>query len=524
MYRSGDVARWRADGVLEFLGRSDAQVKLRGFRIEPGEIEAVLLRHGAVGQAAVVAREDVGGQKRLIGYVVGSGEAGVPDAQDLRAHVAASLPDYMVPSAFVVLERLPRPPNGKLDRRALPAPVVSVGSERRLARTPQEEILCALFAEVLGRPAVGVADNFFELGGHSLLATRLISRIRASLDVEIPIRVLFEAPTVAGLAGRLGQAPAGRPALAPQLRPREIPLSHAQQRVWFLHRLEGESEGHPAATYSIPVAVRLEGELDVAALEAALWDVLDRHESLRTLFAEREGVARQEILAAGTVRPRLAVRTVSEEELAGALSHAAGAGFDLRREVPVRGHLFVLSERGHVLFLLVPHIAGDGWSLSPLLRDLGRCYQARRSAPELPPLPVQYADYTLWQQEVLGRESDGESALARQLVFWRDYLAGLPAAIELPSDRPRPPVASHRGETGGVSLSRELDAGGGGGPVHGWAGVPCGAAHAAWGGGGHRDRQPDCGAHGRRAGRSCGVFCQHAGAAHGHLWHSAPWG
>ncbi|MBV8855284.1 MAG: AMP-binding protein, partial [Sinobacteraceae bacterium] len=461
MYRTGDVGRWRADGVLEFVGRSDAQVKLRGFRIEPGEIEAVLLRHGGVGQAAVVAREDVAGQKRLIGYVVGSGEAGVPDAQELRAHVAASLPDYMVPSAFVVLERLPLTPNGKLDRRALPAPVVSAGGERRLARTPQEEILCGLFGEVLGLPAVGVGDNFFELGGHSLLAMRLISRIRASLDVEIAIRVLFEAPTVAALAPRLGQAPAGRAALGPQVRPREIPLSHAQQRLWFLHRLEGESEGHAGATYTIPVAVRLEGALDVGALEAALWDVLDRHESLRTLFVEHDGVARQEILAAGTVRPRLDVRAVSEEELAGALSRAAAVGFELEREVPLRAHLFVRSAREHVLLLLVHHIAGDGWSLSPLLRDLGGCYQARRAgqAPELASLPVQYADYTLWQREVLGGESDGESALARQLAFWRDYLAGLPDAIALPSDRGRPAVASHRGETVGLSLSRELHAG-----------------------------------------------------------------
>jgi nonribosomal peptide synthetase DhbF len=209
MYRSGDVARWRSDGVLDFLGRADAQVKLRGFRIEPGEIEAVLLRHGAVGQAAVIARADAAGEKRLIGYVVAAGE-GAPDAAALRAHVAASLPDYMVPSAYVVLERLPLTPNGKLDRRALPAPPVGGQAPRRAPRTPQEEILCALFAQVLGLSEVGIADNFFELGGHSLLATRLISRMRASLDVEIAIRVLFEAPTVEALAGRLGEAAAAR--------------------------------------------------------------------------------------------------------------------------------------------------------------------------------------------------------------------------------------------------------------------------------------------------------------------------
>ncbi len=256
--------------------------------------------------------------------------------------------------------------------------MVSSGGERRLPRTPQEEILCALFAEVLGLPAVGISDNFFELGGHSLLATRLISRIRASLDVEIAIRVLFEAPTVEALAGRLGQAQAARPALRALVRPPEIPLSYAQQRLWFLHRLEGESEGDRSATYTIPVAVRLEGELDVGALEAAVWDVLSRHESLRTIFPEREGLARQQILAAGEVRAALSVSSLGEEELAGALSRAAGQGFDLSREVPLRGHLFVLSARSHVLLLVLHHIAGDGWSLAPLLRDLARCYEARR--------------------------------------------------------------------------------------------------------------------------------------------------
>ena len=457
MYRSGDIARWRSDGVLDFLGRADAQVKLRGFRIEPGEIEAVLLRHPGVAQAAVIAREDAAGDKRLVGYVVAAG-AGAPEAASLRAHVAQSVPDYMVPSAYVVLERLPLTPNGKLDRRALPAPEVRGLALWRGPRTPQEEILCALFGEVLGVFGVGIADNFFELGGHSLLATRLISRIRASLDAEISIRSLFEAPTVEALATRLGEAAAARPALRAVERPCEIPLSYAQRRLWFLHRLEGESEGHKGATYTIPVAVRLEGALDVAALEAGLWDVMERHESLRTIFPEREGVAHQEILAASAVRARLVVSAVSEAALAGALGRAAGEGFDLSAEPPLRAHLFELSERAHVLLLLLHHIAGDGWSLAPLLGDLAHCYAARRSgqAPGLAPLPVQYADYTLWQHEVLGQESDGESAIARQLGFWRGQLAGLPDAIDLPIDRGRPAVASHRGEVVGLRMSGEL--------------------------------------------------------------------
>src|SRR5437016_3234772 len=239
-------------------------------------------------------------------------------ARGLRAHVGKSLPDYMVPAAFVLLEALPLTPNGKLDRRALPAPAIAAHVSKRAARTPQEEILCALFAEVLGLAAVGIDDNFFELGGHSLLATRLISRIRASLDVELSIRSLFETSTVAALAQGLGEAQPARAPLRPLPRPRDIPLSHAQRRLWFLNRLEGEGEGR--AAYTIPVALRLEGALDVAALEAALCDVMARHESLRTIFPEREGIPQQVILQAQAARPKLEVTGVREEELAHALA------------------------------------------------------------------------------------------------------------------------------------------------------------------------------------------------------------
>jgi hypothetical protein len=227
MYRTGDLARWRADGVLEFLGRADAQVKLRGFRIEPGEIEAVLAAHAGVSQAAVIARQDGSGGQRLIGYVVAASGAAL-DTASLRAGLVRQLPDYMVPSVLVVLERLPLTPNGKLDRRALPEPELASGRLLRAPRSPQEAMLCSLFAEVLGRPRVGIEDNFFELGGHSLLATRLISRIRASLAVEVSIRSLFEAPSVAALALRLSSAaPALRAPLLPLPRPAEIPLSYA---------------------------------------------------------------------------------------------------------------------------------------------------------------------------------------------------------------------------------------------------------------------------------------------------------
>src|SRR5205823_11576169 len=278
---------------------------------------------------------------------------------------------------------------------------------------------------------IGIDDNFFALGGHSLLATRLISRIRATLDVELAIRVLFEAPTVASLGQRLREAQPARAALGVRSRPSELPLSYAQRRLWFLHRLEDAS-----APYTIPLALRLRGELDRAALAAALGDVVERHESLRTIFPERHGVPRQEVLAASAAKIALAVKAVSEGELAGALSAAAWAPFDLAREVPLRAHLFALGEREHVLLLVLHHIAGDGWSLVPLLRDLGGFYGARRSGRValLPTLPVQYADYTLWQREALGSEVDEGSAIARQLSFWTGRLEGLPEEITLAFD------------------------------------------------------------------------------------------
>ncbi|MBW8854979.1 MAG: non-ribosomal peptide synthetase, partial [Bradyrhizobium sp.] len=453
----GDLARWRADGVLEFLGRADAQVKLRGFRIEPGEIEAALTAQSGVSQAAVIARPDGSGGQRLIGYVVAVAGS-VLDTAALRSALSRYLPDYMVPSAFMVLERLPLTPNGKLDRRALPEPELTSSHSHRAPRTPQEAILCSLFAEVLGVERVGVDDNFFERGGHSLLATRLISRIRATLNVEVAIRSLFEAPSVEALAARLSseEVAARAPLTVVSPRPAEIALSYAQRRLWFLERLEGIS-----GTYVIPLAVRLKGTLDRAALEAALGDLIERHESLRTLFPDRLGVPRQEILPPLSARPRLEIGTVDEAELAAALSAAAARGFDLSCEIPLRAHLFEITSDEHVLLIVLHHIAGDGWSLGPLARDLAALYRARREggAAGLSPLPVQYADYTLWQQAALGDETDGASALARQLSFWIEALKDLPDQIELPADRPRPAVSSHRGGHVPLSITPELHRG-----------------------------------------------------------------
>jgi len=355
--------------------------------------------------------------------------------------------------------------NGKLDRRALPAPEVLSGGVRRGPRTPREAILCELYAEVLGVSGVGIDDDFFELGGHSLLAMRLLSRVRSSLDVDVGIRVLFEAPSVAALSGRLeeeaGSLGGGRAALVRRERPAEIPLSYAQRRLWFLERLEGGSGGVGGSTYVIPLAVRLRGGLEVAALSAALGDVVERHESLRTIFPERQGVPRQEILPLAAVGELLSVSRVSAGEVSAALSATAGRGFDLSREVPLRGHLFELSSDDHVLLLVLHHIAGDGWSLGPLSRDLSRFYAARLDGVSagLDALPVQYADYTLWQRAVLGEEGDADSAMGRQLAFWRRSLAGLPEQIDLPSDRVRPAVSSHRGGSVEIEFPASLHRG-----------------------------------------------------------------
>ena len=363
----------------------------------------------------------------------------------------------MVPAAFVVLERLPLTPNGKLDRRALPAPDLTPAVMRG-PRTPREEVLCALFAEVLGLERVGIDDNFFALGGHSLLATRLISRIRATLDVELAIRSLFEAPTVEGLAQRRGRRRRRRGRRWWRLaRPAEIPLSYAQRRLWFLDRLEGRS-----ATYVIPLAVRLRGELDTAALEAALGDVVERHESLRTIFPERDGVPRQQILEASAARPRLVVESVTEASLAGGAGER-GAARDLICRASRRCGRICLGWRRTSTCCCCccttsPATAGRWRRWRATCRGSTR-RAAKALRPICPALPVQYADYTLWQHGVLGDETDAASAIGRQLGYWTETLKDLPEQIDLPSDRPRPAVSSYRGESVPLKLSAQLHAG-----------------------------------------------------------------
>ncbi|MCY8928248.1 non-ribosomal peptide synthetase DhbF [Bacillus subtilis] len=450
MYRTGDQARWRADGSLDYIGRADHQIKIRGFRIELGEIDAVLANHPHIEQASVVVREDQPGDKRLAAYVVADGAI---DTAELRRYMGASLPDYMVPAAFVEMDELPLTPNGKLDRKALPAPDFSTSVSDRAPRTPQEEILCDLFAEVLGLARVGIDDSFFELGGHSLLAARLMSRIREVMGAELGIAKLFDEPTVAGLAAHLDLAQSARPALQRAERPEKIPLSFAQRRLWFLHCLEG-----PSPTYNIPVAVRLSGELDQGLLKAALYDLVCRHESLRTIFPESQGTSYQHILDADQAHPELHVTEIAEKELSDRLAEAVRYSFDLAAEPAFRAELFVIGPDEYVLLLLVHHIVGDGWSLTPLTRDLGTAYAARchGRSPEWAPLAVQYADYALWQQELLGNEDNPNSLIAGQLAFWKETLKNLPDQLELPTDYSRPAEPSHDGDTIHFRIEPEL--------------------------------------------------------------------
>ncbi|MEV8533411.1 amino acid adenylation domain-containing protein [Streptomyces sp. NPDC051211] len=439
MYRTGDLVRQRPDGLIDFLGRTDDQVKIRGYRIELGEISTALSAHPDVAHAAVVVNEQAGG-KRLVGYVVPeeTAERGEALVQSLREHLKTALPDYMVPAALVAVDTLPLTVNGKLDTKALPAPEFAGPGTSRTPRTPQEETLCALFASVLGLPegSVGIDSDFFELGGHSLLATRLIGRARTALSAELAIRDLFEAPTVAELVERAaGAQTGGRPALTAGERPEELPLSHAQQRLWVIQQIEDTS-----AAYNFPLVMRLHGTLDTEAWRTALADVTDRHEALRTLFAERDGQAYQRVLPAGQAHPPVEHLRATEDEVQALVDAAINRPFDLAAELPLRATVIEVAPEEHVVVILLHHITTDEWSDRPFLGDLAAAYAARRSgtAPHWEPLPVQYADYALWQQKLLGDPADAQSLAARQLDYWHRTLDGAPEELELPTDRPRP--------------------------------------------------------------------------------------
>ncbi|MFI5828672.1 amino acid adenylation domain-containing protein [Streptomyces sp. NPDC051578] len=454
MYRSGDRVKWTEDGLLWFISRDDEQVKIRGFRIEPGEVRAIVTAHPGVAQGAVVAREDVPGDRRLVAYVVPEDGADAERLADsVREFAAERLPEYMVPDTVVLLDALPLTSNGKIDAKALPAPVREGAGTGRSPGTEAERLLCELFAQVLGATEVSVDDDFFGLGGHSLLATKLIGRIRAAFGSELSVRAVFEAPTPAELAVRLDSADRAQSAPDAAPRPEVIPMSAAQQRLWFLDQFEG-----PSATYNVPVNYRIRGALDSGALEAALGDLVERHEILRTVYRETEGTAAQIIRPAdGFVLERT---TSAEHELPETLDRLGSRVFDLSADLLVRATLVSVagSESDHVLALVFHHITTDGASMAPLGADLSAAYAARLAgrAPDWAPLPLQYADYTLWQERILGSEDDPDSALGRQSAYWKEALDGLPVELEYPTDRPRPTASSQRGEVIELDLGTEL--------------------------------------------------------------------
>jgi amino acid adenylation domain-containing protein len=455
LYRTGDLARWRMGGVLEFLGRLDGQVKVRGYRVELGEVEAALVRQDGVREAVVVVRGEGAEGKRLVGYVVG--EPGM-DVEALRESLRGALPEPLVPSALVVLESLPLTPNGKVDRQALPAPEsLRPETAEARARTPVEELLAGIWTEVLGLQRVELDDDFFTLGGHSLLATQVISRARRVFGVEIALRDLFEEPTVAGLAQSIEHALRADGTLtAPPLvrtpRSARLPLSFAQQRLWFLEQLE------PGSAYNIPLSLRLEGALDIPALAGALTAIVHRHEVLRTTFKAEDGEPVQVVHEpAGHPLPVVDLRGLDaaprETELAALARAEAVRPFALDRGPLLRSLLVRLSEQDHALLAGMHHIVSDGWSVTVLIRELGTLYAALAAGRPaiLPELPVQYADFAAWQRGWLQGE-----ALEAELGYWRGRLAGAPAALELPTDRPRPAVLSQQGSSFETELPAQL--------------------------------------------------------------------
>ncbi len=443
MYRTGDLVRWRADGNLDYIGRTDFQVKFRGQRIELGEIETVLLAHEDVSQTVVLVVSTATGDQ-LVAYVVPApGRTLVP--ADLAEFAGRSLPAYMVPASVTVLDAFPLNTSGKLDRKALPEPTFLSNKEFRAPRSDAEKTVAAVYAEVLGIERVGLDDDFFELGGNSLVATQVVTRVGAALDVRLGVRELFEASTVAALAARAGdtaQRGTGVPALGSVARPASIPLSLAQQRMWFLNRFDATT-----AVYNLPFAVRLSGAVDPQAFSAAFADVVERHESLRTVYPEVDGVARQVVLPARDVVRDLDPVATAADDLEPTLLRLASRGFDVTSEPPFRIELLRLSDAEYVVAMVLHHIAADGSSFGPLARDLMIAYAARSegAAPAWEPLPVQYADYAVWQHEMLGSETDPNSIAGQQIAYWTEALAGLPDQLDLPADRPRPAVASNAG-------------------------------------------------------------------------------
>ena len=452
MYRTGDVVRWTAAGTVEHLGRSDFQVKIRGLRIELGEIDAALTAHAAVQRAVTIGFRGDSGAPSLVSYVVAAPDHSIDTAM-LGKYLGDRLPAYMVPASIMALDRIPLTPAGKVDRRALPQPVFDGDLPYRAPETATEQIVAGCFAHTLGVDTVGVDDSFFALGGDSLTATRIAARIGAALDTDVPVRLLFEASTVAALAARIdSRSGTGRrrPPLIARPRPDLIPLAPAQQRMWFFNQYDAGS-----GAYNVPIVIRLRGELHVEALRAAMIDVLDRHESLRTRYPDHDGTLIQLIEPVEAVDRELPLESVPPDRLVAALTEFVTEGFDVSVRPPVRARLFrTAGAQEHVLAVVVHHIAADGFSMTPLARDVAAAYSARLrgAAPSWTPLPVQYADYALWQRAVLGAPDEPESLCAQQIRFWTRTLSGVAEELRLPFDRPRPAVMSNRGATASYTL------------------------------------------------------------------------
>ncbi|HXM35036.1 MAG TPA: amino acid adenylation domain-containing protein, partial [Pyrinomonadaceae bacterium] len=464
LFRTGDLGRYLSDGSVEYRGRRDHQVKIRGFRIELGEIEAALATHPNVRHSVVVAFEDERSEKRLVAYVVADG--GQPTVGELRAHLHETLPDYMVPTAFVMLDSLPLTASGKVDRLGLPKVEQSslAATEDFLApRTPTEDLLANIWAGVLNCDAVGINDDFFSVGGHSLLLARIASRIYDVFALELPLRTLFEAPTVAAMAAKVEaarRAGDGITELPIVALPRAggLPLSFAQERLWFFDQLEPGS-----AAYNIPRALRINGPLNVNALQSSLNAIVARHEVLRSRFFTNNGrpvlsIAGCETIEIPTVDLRQSPVEEREQKALELTSEETRVPFDLARGPLLRLALARLDEEDHLLVLTMHHIVSDGWSIGVFLRELISLYNAFASgnSPELPELPVQYVDFAAWQRKSLGEgEGAGSEALRKQLEYWRTQLAGAPALIDLPTDRPRPPIRSFRGAKHPMTISKE---------------------------------------------------------------------
>ncbi|HEX7892996.1 MAG TPA: amino acid adenylation domain-containing protein, partial [Terriglobales bacterium] len=444
MYKTGDLCRWLPDGQIEYLGRLDHQIKLRGFRIELGEIEAVLAEHPGVRQCLVTAREDSPGLKRLVAYLVPKTQ--LPSSDELAAHLKQRLPEFMIPSAFVTLAAMPLTPNGKVDRKALPAPEYEERGERTAPRNPTEEVVAGVWAEVLHVKSVSVEDNFFELGGHSLLATQVISRLRQAFQIELPLRAVFEAPTVAGLAALIAgtKQTLQAPPLRRTSRSERLPLSFAQQRLWFLNQLEPNNP-----LYNVPMAIGMSGKLDFDALVRALNEIVSRHEVLRTTFGISGNQPIQVIAPRQHVEvPIITLEHLSADEQQSEVKRLAIEGareiFDLETGPLFRAKLLRLREDEHALLLNMHHIVSDGWSMWQFIREIAPLYAAfidGKPSP-LPELQIQYADFAVWQREWMSGD-----VLDQHLAYWTKQLQGAPGVFELPSDRVRPAVQTYRGST-----------------------------------------------------------------------------